>query len=157
LQSGALWEAKEAWDVLTLWYEDGYKPRCFTSQVRHSKNYKSHQWNFRTIDNKKKRRYDMFVGVGYLPLPEDAEVEYMNSTYHHLHPKNTEVFLIPVEDITTASIQINKTRFHEQSGKQNKYWQYNIPLHSNIRKAMQRAAQGLPIHVSYQATLDFGV
>jgi hypothetical protein len=152
MQSEGFWSPQVAWDVFG-WFGDGHEaPTSFTIQVRHSKKWKGHTWTFPTIDSSGERRYDMLVCVG-CPVPEIAPT---GAISHDLHPANTEIFLIPVADITSKTIQISRTKLDAYGRGVNKYWNYNIHLHRDIKDAVQRVARGLPVHVISQISMDYG-
>jgi hypothetical protein len=152
MQCEGFWAPSVAYDVFGFFANDNKVPNMYTIQVRHSKRPSSHAWSFETRDSSGERRYDMLACVG-CPVPEIVQPRTIS---HDLHPANTQIFLIPVGDITSKTIQINRTKLDAYQRGTNKYWNYNLHLHRDIKDAVQRVARGLPVHVISQISMDYG-
>lgn len=152
LRSGTKWQPM---DGLDTWGAklDGLEVAGIRLQVRHSKNYKSNTWNFRTRDSTSSRRYDILACVGY-PVPKD----FTGMTVNFLNPLSAEVFLIPVAKLgEKEQINISRQEYRLNSvGRRLDWWEYNIADHANIDETVTRMAHGKSIKLDSQMRMFDG-
>lgn len=152
LRSGTKWQPM---DGLDTWGAklDGLEVAGVRLQVRHSKNYRSNVWTFRTRDSTHGRRYDILACVGY-PLPTSV----IDTSITYLNPLSAEVFLIPVAKLgDKEQINISRQQYHSQAaGRRLDWWDYNIHDHANIDETVTRMAHGKSIKLDSQMTLFDG-
>ena len=152
LRADLAWDPRDGLDGWGAKLDDTLEVKGIRIQVRHSKNFRAHHWQFLTQDSLQKRRYEILACVGY-HLPQ----KFGDRSPNFLNPLQSDVFLIPTEDIDDiGTINISRDKFRTNNiARLNKWWDYHIADHEEIEAIVTKIAHGKPIRLdSHMSFLD---